>query len=286
MTEFYNQASLCYGGLQINSNVVKGQLVDCITLKKTALCTQYAYGESIVFMVTIENISSCSYVNLTLYDDLGEYEYNGCVLYPLKYVDSSLRMMINGKECSPPSLLPTQGLKISGICLPAKSVVTIFYTVTVTAYAPLDISSSVTNTVTLTGQFLRRYYTDSVTITPRATTLLTITKSLCPKTVMECEDITYTFVISNAGNTDILPGDNVTVCDKFNPRINLTRVELDGVELKQYQDFNYNPLDGVFTTKQGLITPKGATFERDSCTGVITQTPGVCILVIKGSILS
>ena len=55
MASFTNMATLSYNGSQINSNVVTGELLDALTVTKTAVSGSYQPGDTVTYVVTLTN---------------------------------------------------------------------------------------------------------------------------------------------------------------------------------------------------------------------------------------
>ena len=82
MASFTNMATLSYNGSQINSNVVTGELLDALTVTKTAVSGSYQPGDTVTYVVTLTNTGT-ALTGLTLTDDLGGYTAGGQTVYPL-----------------------------------------------------------------------------------------------------------------------------------------------------------------------------------------------------------
>lgn len=76
MASFTNMATLSYNGSQINSNVVTGELLDALTVTKTAVSGSYQPGDTVTYVVTLTNTGT-ALTGLTLTDDLGGYTGRG-----------------------------------------------------------------------------------------------------------------------------------------------------------------------------------------------------------------
>ena len=57
---------------------------------------------------------------------------------------------------------------------------------------------------------------------------LTVSKAICPATVTESGQLTYTFVLQNFGNTAATAGDNVILTDTFDPALTGLTVTYNG----------------------------------------------------------
>ena len=106
---------------------------------------------------------------------------------------------------------------MTGLTVPAGGSAVLIYEATATPVAPLATGSSITNTATITGGGLTTPITAQATVETANSADLTISKALSPTTVTENGQITYTFVISNTGNTEATATGNVVVTDTFAP---------------------------------------------------------------------
>lgn len=100
MASFTNMATLSYNGSQINSNVVTGELLDALTVTKTAVSGSYRPGDTVTYVVTLTNTGT-ALTGLTLTDDLGGYTAGGQTVYPLAYEAGTLHYYTGGTERPP-----------------------------------------------------------------------------------------------------------------------------------------------------------------------------------------
>lgn len=286
MATFYNQATLSFAGRVTNSNVTEGELVSGLSLTKTAVSTDYGPGDGIVYAVTLVNADSVAKSGITLTDNLGAYTLIGGTteFVPLTYVDGSVLYYQNGVLQPAPTVVAGNTLVISGIDVPAGGNVIILYEVRANSLAPLSAGSSIFNTVSAGGDGVCEELTDSAQIPTRDEPLLSIAKAVNPLTLTCGDEVTYTFIIQNAGNTAVVATDDLIVSDTFNPILTSITVTLNGELLNEGTQYAYNEQTGEFTTIGGAIPVPAATFTRDSETGVVTTTPGVAVLTITGII--
>lgn len=284
MATFFNQARLSYNGLTTTSNTISGELVEVLTATKTAVVENYAQGGRVTFLITIVNSGTIGFNDLTVTDDLGTYPVGANTVTPLDYTAGSMRYYQNGILQPAPAVTEGPPLVVTGISIPAGGNVTLVYETTANVYAPLASGSSITNRATATGTGLATPITAAETITPADTSNLQISKSVSPSTVTENGTLTFTFVISNIGNTEAGVADNVSVSDTFDPVLNPITVTLDGRTLTAGTDYTYDPATGVFNTVPGVITVPVASFEQNPTTGVVDTTPGTTTLVVSGTV--
>lgn len=284
MASFFNQATLSYNGISTNSNITVGELVEVLSMTKTAIADTYTDGDNVVYVINIVNSGTLPFTGLTLTDNLGAYTVGEKIYVPLTYNTGTLRYYTGGTLQTTPTVTAGNTLEISDFSVPANSNATIVYQVKLNEFAPLAAESSVTNTATLTGGGITTPITATETINSSSEAVLTISKALCPSTVTENGEVTYTFVIQNTGNTAAVAADNASVTDTFNPILNGLSVTFNGTAWTLGDDYAYNTATGEFATVPGKITVPAATFTQDTETGVYTITPGTAILTVKGTI--
>ena len=283
MATFTNRATLSYGGRTVDSNTVTGTFLQTLSIIKTALSGTYAAGDTVTYVVTLNNAGATPLNGLTLTDNLGAFDFNGTTLYPLAPVAGAILYYVDG--VLQPALTPvqTQPLVLQGITVPAGGNAIIVYETEVTDVAALDVDAGITNTATVSGGGLLEPLSDSATVTTADEPLLTITKALSPVAVPENGTLTYTFVIQNFGNTAAVATDDVVVTDNFDPILENLTVTLDGTVLAEGTGYTYNAATGAFSSAPSVITVPAATFVRNA-DGTIAVTPGEAVLTVSGTI--
>lgn len=287
MPTFYNQASLSLGGQVTNSNTTEAELLSGLTLTKTAITPSYGAGDGVVYAVTLTNAGGSIYTNLTVTDDLGAYALPGgtTTVVPLTYADGSIRLYLNGILQTPPTVTVVDGqLTVTGIDLPANGTATLLYEATANGFAPLAAGSTITNTASVLGGAGIGTLTAEATVTADEAPQLTIAKAVCPAIVTDNEELTYTLIVQNLGNTPINATDGLTVSDTFSPILSNITVTLDGAPLAEGTGYTYDDTTGAFTTLDGAVTVPAATYTQDPVTGAIVTTPGVAVLTITGTV--
>lgn len=283
MATFTNQATLTYNGNIINSNITTGELVEVLSATKTAVVNSYTQGQEVTYVINIVNSGTLAYNGLTITDDLGAYPFGVDVLVPLTYVGGSVKYYVNGVLQPSPVVNAGPPLTISGINVPAGGVATIIYVATANQFAPPQIEGEITNNATVSGGGITEI-TVSETVSAETGAELTIAKSICPSTVTENGQITYTFTIQNIGNTPALVGDGIVVTDTFNPILTNLVVNYNGTAWATPANYSYSEVTGVFTTVAGQITVPAATYTQDPTTGVWIIEPGVSVLTVTGTV--
>lgn len=284
MATFYNQATLSYNNTTTNSNIVSGELVEVLSVTKTATDDSYQPGDLITYIISLVNAGNIPYTGITSSDDLGTYSLGVLTPAPLTYITASLRYFTNGVLQPAPTVSSELPLTISGITIPANGNATLIYEARVNEFASPQTTGSITNTITITGGGLSTPLTASETIISENTAQLSISKSVSPETVSENGQLTYTFVIQNTGNTPAVVSDNVAVSDTFNPILSNITVTFNGETWISPTNYTYDTNIGLFQTVPGQITIPAATYTQDPVTGVWSITPGSAILRVTGTV--
>ena len=284
MAFFTNQATLSYNNTTKTSNIVTGELLEVLSATKNALDSEYSYGDTVTYAVSIINSGTTAFNNLTITDDLGEYTLGTLTETPLTYVDGSLTYYTNGILQTGATVISGPPLVISGINVPAGGNVLVLYVARVNEFAPLASGSTIVNEAIISSSDLTTPIEVSDTVTITDATQLSITKSICPETVAENGQITYTFTIQNTGNAAATATDNVAVTDLFDPILDNITVSLNGIILTEGVQYIYDETTGLFQTVTGVITVPAATYEQDIITGKWSIIPGVTILTVTGTV--
>ena len=284
MITFTNQAALSYRNRVRYSNLTTGQIADALTIAKEALTAVYGPEDDVTYVVRLDNNGAADLTNITITDDLGGYAFNGATLYPLAYVENSLRYFVNGAPQPIPTVAETAPLTVTGVTVPAGGSALLLYEAAVTEFASPAQDETITNTVTASGGALAAPVTASATVAAENGPELAITKALSPETVGADRQVTYTFTIQNEGNAATAAGDNVTVTDTFDPILSNIAVSLNGAPLAQQGNYTYDETTGAFATVPGVIEVPAAAYTQDPATGVFTAEPGEAVLTVTGTI--
>lgn len=283
MATFYNQATLSFNGRLTNSNITTGEILEATSVIKTAISSTYGANDGVVYVVNIVNSGAAAITGVSVTDDLGAYTVGGNTVYPLEYVEGSLRYFINGSPTAAPTVTVGPPLTISGITIPAGANASILYEARTNEFTPLTQGSTVTNTATVSGNGIEPI-TAEATVFANEDTLLSIAKAISPAVITDNGELTYTFVIQNMGNTPAVATDNVLVTDTFNPILNSISVTYNGAAWSEGANYTYSETTGEFATLPGQITVPAATYTQDAETGVITVTPGVTVITVTGTV--
>lgn len=283
MATFTNQAQLTYRDTTTNSNIAVGEILEVLSVSKTAVSNVYGANDTITYIISIVNSGGTNIAGLTLTDNLGAYAFGDGVLVPLTYTDGTIRYYVNGVLQPAPTATAVGDLEVSGISVPANGNATLVYEVSTNAFAPLALDSTITNTATVSGNGIGPV-SDTETVNAINAPSLTITKSISPVPVNDNGTVTYTFVIQNTGNVPVVATDNAFITDLFNPILTNVTATFNGVLWTEGTEYNYNETTGLFETVASNITVPAATYTQDPQTGVWSVTPGTSTLVVTGTI--
>ena len=283
MAVFTNFATLSYKGGTRNSNTVTGEIMETVSVQKTAVSTGYGAGDTLSYAVSLVNSGPADVSGLTVTDDLGAYELDGTVLYPLSYVDGTARLLVNGALQPAPAVTAGPPLVFSGIAIPAGGSAVLAYEADVTGYAPLAPDSEITNTVTVTGGGVSVPLTASATVESLDSADLFISKALSPCVGPANGEITYSFELTNTGNTEAGAADEVVVSDDFDPILTNISVSFNGAAWTRAVQYSYDETTGAFATLPGQITVPAASYTQNA-DGTWTVEPGTATLTVSGTI--
>ncbi len=284
MPTFFNQATLTYSGGTVNSNIATGEILEVLSVTKTAVVDVYTAASDITYAVNITNASDLAVSGVSLTDDLGAYPFGTETLVPLDYVENSVKYFVDGVLQPSPTVTAGPPLTVSGITVPAGGVATILYTTRTNSFASPEVGGTIVNTATVTGGGGTAVADE--TVTGENAPNLDLTKSISPATVTENGRVTYTLVIENRGNTAAELADNLVISDTFDPRLTNLEVIYEGTSWTENIQYSYDEATGLFSTLPGQITVPAATFTQDIATGNWSITPGSVILTVTGNIVA
>ena len=294
MAVFYNQATISYNGNITGSNIITGEIVEVLSLSKSAVTDTYTDGSSIVYTISIVNTGSEDISELAVTDDLGSYSFTPggetpgtpVTLTPLTYDAGSAVLYVNGVQKPVQAGAAGGTLTISGITVPAEGSAVIIYTAKANSFAPLGENAVITNTASLTGARIPETVSDSAQVTHDSTPDLAISKSLTPSTVSGNGEVTYTFLIQNYGSSPVTASDPTEFRDVFDPVLSISEVTFNDTPLAQGTGYTYSIADGVFTSTPGTITVPAAEYSQDPDSGAWSVRPGTSTLIITGTLVS
>ena len=283
MAIFTNQATLSYNNTVTTSNVTTGELLEVLSVTKTALQSTYGPGDAVVYFIQLVNTGTVPFTALTVSDDLGAYDFDGTTVTPLDYVEGTLRYFVDGVLQATPAVTAGPPLTVSGITVPAGGSALLVYEAQPNAFAPGGADAAITNTATVSGGGLSAPLTAEATVTAASAPYLTISKSLCPLTVTENGQLTYTFWLQNSGSAPAVATDNAVITDTFSPILSGLTVTFNGEVWTEGVDYTYDEATGAFATLPGRITVPAATFTQNE-SGVWVSEPGTAVLRVTGTV--
>ena len=284
MAIFSNQATLTYNGNTTNSNIAYGEILDVLTVTKTAVEGSYAPGALVTYVVTLRNTGPVPLTGITVTDDLGGYDFGGTTVYPLTYEPDSAALFVDGVPQAAPAVTAGPPLAFTGITVPAGGDAVLVYQARANELADPAAGGTIDNTVTVTGSGISAPITATETVVAEVAPALTISKSINPAVVVDNDRVTYTFVIQNTGNEAVVATDNAAVTDLFDPILTDLAVTYNGAAWTEGVQYSYNETTGLFSTLPGAITVPAASFVQDPVTGAYAATPGIAVLSVTGTI--
>jgi uncharacterized repeat protein (TIGR01451 family) len=284
MAIFSNQATLTYNGISTNSNIAYGEILETLSVTKTAIEDGYSAGSTITYAVTLKNTGTSPLSGITVSDDLGGYLVGSTTVYPLTYQDGSATLFIDGVPQAAPAVVAGPPLVFSGINLPGNSDAVLIYQATVNGFANPNADGVIDNTVTISGGGLTSEITAIASVPVTVAPVLSISKSITPSQVVDNDRVTYTFIIQNTGNQAVIATDNAAISDIFDPILTALTVMFNGTAWSEGIQYSYDETTGDFSTNNGQITVPAATYIQDPTTGEYTVTPGTSTLIVTGTI--
>ena len=284
MARFTNQATLSYNGSVVNSNLAVGEILEALSVQKTAVRETYVSGDTITYVISLRNAGADAWNGLNISDDLGAYAFSTpeTTVYPLNYIENSVLYYQNGILQAKPTVNAGPPLMISGITVPANGNAEIIYETKLTPQAPMGIETYITNTATITGDGITAI-TAQETVNAQLTPVLSIVKTVAPVPVAEKGKLTYTFESRNTGNVPVTAEDTAVIADTFDPILNDLTVTFNGTTWTQDIDYTYDAA-GNFATADGKVVVDAAAYAQDAQTGAWIVTPGTSTLVVSGII--
>ena len=133
MASFTNFATLIYNGGTSNSNTVTGELLETLTLTKTAASSRYTARDNVTYVLSLVNGGTAPLTELALTDNLGGYAFGTDTVYPLTYNEGTLRVYVNGVLQTTPTVTAGPPLTVTGLTVPAGGNALLVYEAAVTS---------------------------------------------------------------------------------------------------------------------------------------------------------
>ena len=284
-TQIRNQASVAFNygnasGTAV-SNVATATLLDPLAVNKRAIGDTYRAGDTVTYVISVQNNGVGTLNGIVLSDDLGTYRVGMGTFTPLSYRDPAALYVDGVFVRTLTGSVSERTVSFSLDPLPAGSTASVIYNAVVNEFAPLMEGATITNTVTITAQGLTNPITSSETITVENYADVRIRKDMSPDPVSDGDLLTYTFTITNYGNT---AATDVVLTDAFSPAPESITVTVDGVTVPATA---YTYAGGVLTLPSGTeysMTVPAATVTTDPMTGVVTVVPGTLTVTVTGTI--
>ena len=285
MAQITNQANLTFNygtatGSAI-SNIATATLLDPLSAEKTSVGDTYRAGDTITYVISVLNNGNTTVNNITVTDNLGAYTVGTQTVTPLTYEDPAA-LYINGVFSSSLSgNVTANGVSFVIPSLASGANALIVYRVTINDFAPLAQGGTITNTATVATATGGNPITVNNIVTVEDYADITIQKEMSPDPVSDGDLLTYTFTITNTGNTEAT---GVVLTDSFNPAPSAITVSVDGQTVPA-TDYSYE--NGLLTLPTGdnfPITVPAATVTQDPVTGNVTITPGTLVITVTGTI--
>lgn len=287
-TTITNQARLTYlyGGEtgSATSNLATAVIPDTIEATKTALETDYRADDEITYIITVVNNCCAGDITVTVTDDLGTFTPDGCPspVTPLTYVGPA-NLYIDGTLSASLTVNDDEDDEVV-FTLPAiesGSSAVIVYKAQVNEFAQLSEGSTIENTATIVATGNCAQTVEASLVLPVAEYAdVSIIKSMSDS-CGTCSGLTYTFDLSNSGNTEAT---GVTLTDTFDPIPAITSITVNGVPLTA-ADYTFTggtlTLPAASGTATTITVP--AAMITENCAGT-TVVPGTTQIVVTGTL--
>ncbi len=284
MAIFSNQATLTVGGVATTSNIAYGEILEALTVTKTAVEASYAPGSAVTYVVYLRNTGTTPLTDLSFTDNLGAYTLGTNTVYPLNLVETDVALFVGGVLQSTPNISAGPPLTVTGITIPAGTDAVLVYQATANGFANPAAGSTINNIATVTGAGLTAPVTATESVAAASAARLSVDKSISPTQVVGNDRVTYTFVIRNTGNQAVTAADAAVITDTFQPVLTDLVVTFNGTPWTEGTEYTYDAATGQFATVAGQVTVPAATYTQNPATGGFTVIPGASTLVVTGTI--
>lgn len=284
---FTNRAALLCEGHVVLSNIVTGERVPSLFLRKAASAAAYEPGGQLQYTLTITNTAPTPFAALTLLDDLGRYLFMGFPRFPLSYIEGSATLeLVSASGTAQGMVTATQNEDgvLFAFALPANTTVLLRYRVTVSAFASPAAGYSITNVAVLQGEGLPAPLKATLTLPVAEQARLAVAKTAhgIPE---EGQPFTFTLVVLNYGNVPVTAADFVVLSDPLDPPLAQLTVTANGVPWTQGVQYQYEDGFFYFRTESGAIELDAATVTQNDF-GTWVLSPAALVLTLTGVVAS
>ena len=266
--------------------------MDSLSLQKMVVNPNYCLSESMTYVITVKNSGDTAYNNLVVTDNLGSYTYNSRTVTPLDFIPNTSYISLNESDFTSISTSQTTDNSISFTIpnLAAGASARILFTARANEKARLQSGSTIVNTSSLSqgGESVNadaaiENITASATATVADCPRLEIAKCMSPEALVAGGPVTYTFTVSNYGNTE---ASNIQISDQFPAGAAPSGIDSITLNGASYTDYTYT--DGVLFipgsgSSQTMSLP-AASYVQDTTTGAVTANPSVMTIVVSGTV--
>lgn len=254
------------------SNTTSTLLVEpcSVTITKQALTQSYRNGDTVSYVIRIENTGSSALSGLTVTDNLGA----AASPKPLAYYTGSLNVYVDGNPVTvSPNAGDTLEFTLSTVLASGSNVIAV-YSATINSDA-----DSITNTVTVTASGATASCTvnesTTATISAESYAELSIYKSASADTVTSGDSLSYTFTIMNRGSAEAT---NVVLTDTLPAVFTVQSVSVtDSSGTTVYDESDYT-IDATTNT----ITLPNATSNPITVAAATSAGPGIATVTLTG----
>ncbi len=280
-----NQASLSYqvGAVtsSVRSNIATATVSQALRVTKTPLNEEYRAAGTVTYVVSLTNGGSSALSDITVTDTLGTYETGGGTAVTPLTIDGDALLLTDGAVTG--RLTPAAGEESVSFTIPALAAgsdAQLIYSAQVNETAPLAPGSTIVNTVTAEAAGLTDPVTATAAINVAEYADVAVVKTMSPAELSDGDPLTYTFTLTNSGNTEAT---QLTLTDAFDPAPASITVTVDGTA-RASTEYTYE--GGVLTFPSETGTPislPAAEITQDETTGVVTVVPAAVTVTVVGT---
>lgn len=246
----------------------------------TLLNKTYVKNSKLTYVINLYNNGKKTISNININDDLGKFNLNGKIIYPLNYINNSIKVFINGVANTNNKVNYDKELTISNITLNDKEVATILYQTEINEYAPLNANDFIKINIEIDYLGINKKNKLTEVIKCENYQDIEVVKNIISENSNDSYNVTY--IILNYGNKEVEKEDQTNLSDIFNPIIKGIKVELNDLILTP-NNYLYNQINGSFSINKGVISVPKASYIVDD-KGKVKINPGKTIIKIIGKL--